>query len=393
MNAWKIGIFFIFLFGFFVGQNVLAAGPTYCFYFKNGSASSQCLMFNIKTNQPDTDFQDTCKAYTNYLKTGEAYPENLYGWYQPKNSDPNCPVLPNSKEDTVTVFKYSNSSVTINGLTTLISDGQHGLLFIGNVLAKSNGFTQQMQAALSIQDQVNFEDEKAKLVKLLTDYFTAQEKNFCCIAALGGEADLHYSCAAPSGFITTPSGYVDTFVDSMDDSKKALFKADDVFEFIKKDLTKDKLHGFFSCSAFDSSKQNLFDYACNNKSVFITVPGTESKPVPFNGTPGDICGFKDASSAAGYKGIPFTIPPTGELNQIGTLDPKILLGRGIQTILGILGSISLVMFVYGGILYMTDMGNSERAEKAKQIFIWNSLGLVVIFSSYAIIKMILEAFN
>ncbi|OGH67033.1 MAG: hypothetical protein A2983_01040 [Candidatus Magasanikbacteria bacterium RIFCSPLOWO2_01_FULL_40_15] len=111
--------------------------------------------------------------------------------------------------------------------------------------------------------------------------------------------------------------------------------------------------------------------------------------------------FKESKDASGdalkpvseYKGIPFTIPSVEELNKIGTSDVSILIARVIKTLMGILGSISLVMFVYSGILYMTDMGNSERAGKAKQIFIWNSLGLVIIFASYAIVKMVFEAFG
>lgn len=55
---------------------------------------------------------------------------------------------------------------------------------------------------------------------------------------------------------------------------------------------------------------------------------------------------------------------------------------------GICGSLALIMFVYGGFLWLTAAGNSERIEKGKKIFIWSSVGLAIIFGSYAIITQI-----
>ncbi len=81
------------------------------------------------------------------------------------------------------------------------------------------------------------------------------------------------------------------------------------------------------------------------------------------------------------------------LNQLGTVDIKVYLGRIIKAAMGILGSLSLVMFVYSGILFMTDRGNGESAGKAKEIAVWTSLGLAVIFASYAILNFIFQIFG
>lgn len=80
-------------------------------------------------------------------------------------------------------------------------------------------------------------------------------------------------------------------------------------------------------------------------------------------------------------------------NQLGTTDPTQLIGRIINGAIGILGSISLVMFIYGGILWMTAAGDSGKTEKAREIVLWTSLGLAVVFAGYALVNFIFEAFR
>ncbi|MFC1678400.1 pilin [Patescibacteria group bacterium] len=72
---------------------------------------------------------------------------------------------------------------------------------------------------------------------------------------------------------------------------------------------------------------------------------------------------------------------------------QLLIGQIINTILGIVGSLALVMFIYGGLTWMTASGNNEKIQKGKDILMWAALGLVVIFSAYAMVKFILEALN
>ena len=70
--------------------------------------------------------------------------------------------------------------------------------------------------------------------------------------------------------------------------------------------------------------------------------------------------------------------------------PQILVGKLINAIMGIVGSMALVMFIFGGIMWMLAAGNTERITRGKNILIWATVGLVVIFSSYAIVRFILE---
>lgn len=86
-------------------------------------------------------------------------------------------------------------------------------------------------------------------------------------------------------------------------------------------------------------------------------------------------------------------PDVSSLNKLGTTDIQILIGRVIQAVMGIMGSIALVMFIYGGLLWMISRGESDKAEKGQQILVWSSLGVVVIFASYALVKLVFEVFS
>ena len=95
---------------------------------------------------------------------------------------------------------------------------------------------------------------------------------------------------------------------------------------------------------------------------------------------------------------PTVPPPTTPLdpanpitltNPMGTSDPDIIIGKIISAILGVVGSLALVMFIYGGFTWMTAAGSSEKVKKGKDILVWAVLGLVVIFASYAIVRFVL----
>lgn len=79
----------------------------------------------------------------------------------------------------------------------------------------------------------------------------------------------------------------------------------------------------------------------------------------------------------------------GLTNPLGDgVTAPILIGKIIKAILGIVGSLSLVMFIYGGIVWMTSGGNEEKVKKGKQTLVNAALGIVVIFSSYSVLNWI-----
>lgn len=67
------------------------------------------------------------------------------------------------------------------------------------------------------------------------------------------------------------------------------------------------------------------------------------------------------------------------------------IGKLIGGIFGVVGALALVMFVYGGLMWMLSGGNQERVKKGRDILIWATVGIVVIFSSYVILSFILGA--
>lgn len=67
-----------------------------------------------------------------------------------------------------------------------------------------------------------------------------------------------------------------------------------------------------------------------------------------------------------------------------------LVARVIKSFLGIVGIIALILFLYGGILWLTSAGNSSKVEEGRNVFVWAVLGLVVIFSSYVIVTFVFD---
>lgn len=99
-------------------------------------------------------------------------------------------------------------------------------------------------------------------------------------------------------------------------------------------------------------------------------------------------GKKDAVSAATPTIVGFGTNPLCPAK--GPCDLPSIIGRVIRGLLGIVGTIALLMFVYGGFTWMTAGGEPEKIKKAKGILVWSTLGLVVIFSSYVIVNFIIE---
>lgn len=60
-------------------------------------------------------------------------------------------------------------------------------------------------------------------------------------------------------------------------------------------------------------------------------------------------------------------------------------------ILGIVGSLALLMFVYGGFMFLISAGSSDKIGQAKKILIAAVIGLIIVFSSYIIIRFVAQA--
>ena len=74
-----------------------------------------------------------------------------------------------------------------------------------------------------------------------------------------------------------------------------------------------------------------------------------------------------------------------------TLDDIVMIAiRASKWILGIVGSLALLMFVYGGFMFLISAGSSDKVSKAKTIITAAVAGLIIVFSSYLIIQFVLK---
>lgn len=64
--------------------------------------------------------------------------------------------------------------------------------------------------------------------------------------------------------------------------------------------------------------------------------------------------------------------------------PEALVAGIVQGFLSLLGVIFFALIVYGGVRWMKARGNSQEVDKAREIIINATIGLVVILAAYAI---------
>ena len=61
--------------------------------------------------------------------------------------------------------------------------------------------------------------------------------------------------------------------------------------------------------------------------------------------------------------------------------------------MGLIGTLALLMFVWGGIQYLISQGKPDQLKKAKDTLIYASLGLVIIFTSYTIVSALVKVLS
>lgn len=100
--------------------------------------------------------------------------------------------------------------------------------------------------------------------------------------------------------------------------------------------------------------------------------------------------------------------PTGEINcdktsttynpnnaeYCGDYELNDMVGKIIRVseiILGLVGSLALLFFIYGGVMFLISSGSQERVTQAKQIIVGAVIGIVIVFTSYMIINFVAGA--
>ena len=64
----------------------------------------------------------------------------------------------------------------------------------------------------------------------------------------------------------------------------------------------------------------------------------------------------------------------------------------VNVLLFIIGVVSVIMIVIGGLKYVTSNGNSNQVESAKNTILYAVMGLVVAIAAYAIVDLVVDAF-
>jgi len=65
--------------------------------------------------------------------------------------------------------------------------------------------------------------------------------------------------------------------------------------------------------------------------------------------------------------------------------------RAVKALLGIVGSLGLAMFVWGGFLWLTAAGEEKRIKQGWETMVWAAVGMGAIFGAYAITDTIIGA--
>lgn len=102
--------------------------------------------------------------------------------------------------------------------------------------------------------------------------------------------------------------------------------------------------------------------------------------------------FADAKSAV-CEGAGLVVGANGCETPAGTPDVDSTLKKGINLFSAVIGVITVVMFMIGGLKYITSQGDSGQMNSAKNTLIFAAVGLVVVALSQLIVNFVLERFT
>lgn len=80
-------------------------------------------------------------------------------------------------------------------------------------------------------------------------------------------------------------------------------------------------------------------------------------------------------------------------NPLGEDNPDKIIADVIEAVLGVVGALALLFFVYGGVMMLISAGNPERIQKGRDTLMWATVGLIVVFGSYGIVQAIFLAIS
>ncbi|MFH1078572.1 MAG: IPT/TIG domain-containing protein, partial [Patescibacteria group bacterium] len=103
-----------------------------------------------------------------------------------------------------------------------------------------------------------------------------------------------------------------------------------------------------------------------------------------------LLGIGSAASVVQAQEIQSGLAAVGETVKLSSADPRVIAANIINVALGLLGIIFLGLMVYAGFLYMTSGGEAEKTDKAKKMITSAIIGLILVLSSWAIAKFVID---
>jgi len=84
--------------------------------------------------------------------------------------------------------------------------------------------------------------------------------------------------------------------------------------------------------------------------------------------------------------------PESEVCKSKEDDANVLIGVLVNTLLFIVGTLSVIMIIAGGIFYAISNGDAGRIAKAKNTIVYAVVGLIVSLVAFAIVNWVLDIF-
>jgi hypothetical protein len=89
---------------------------------------------------------------------------------------------------------------------------------------------------------------------------------------------------------------------------------------------------------------------------------------------------------------------TGKVECIGLENPlvtneteiSVIVGNILKAALSVIGSLTILMLVWGGFLWLTSHGNAEKVKKGTQTIVWAVVGVVAVFASYLLLSNFID---
>ncbi len=134
--------------------------------------------------------------------------------------------------------------------------------------------------------------------------------------------------------------------------------------------------------------------------IFILFPFHEAKLQATQGTPYQDVGAPPTLTPAPKeesKDSPEITALKLEVSKLNKLTDKDIdvssfIGKLLGIVLQVIGAITLLMFIYGGVLWMTAQGGSDKIGRAIRILVWSSLGAIVVLMSATLVQFIFGIF-